>query len=180
MKDTRSGFGDALYELGKTNKDVVALCADLTGSLKGKYSVIQQVGSMSKEATDSINIVTTPNGLNDLFENQLNILKKLKSKGVKIRIASKTDERCSEAIKALTGIAEIKNISEMEVPLHGNFYIVDGKELSMGLSDPETVHTSQQMMFWTKSKYAAKSIGEPFFNLVWQNSNSLEPKKRAK
>jgi len=34
MKDTRSGFGDALYELGKTNKDVVALCADLTGSLK--------------------------------------------------------------------------------------------------------------------------------------------------
>ncbi|MCD4772759.1 MAG: transketolase family protein, partial [Bacteroidales bacterium] len=33
-KDTRSGFGDALYELGKNNKDVVALCADLTGSLK--------------------------------------------------------------------------------------------------------------------------------------------------
>ncbi|PQJ23328.1 transketolase family protein [Tenacibaculum sp. SG-28] len=33
-KDTRSGFGDGLTELGKTNPDVVALCADLTGSLK--------------------------------------------------------------------------------------------------------------------------------------------------
>ncbi len=33
-KDTRSGFGAGLTELGKTNKDVVALCADLTGSLK--------------------------------------------------------------------------------------------------------------------------------------------------
>ena len=33
-KDTRSGFGDALSELGKTNENVVALCADLTGSLK--------------------------------------------------------------------------------------------------------------------------------------------------
>mgnify|MGYP001017152175 CR=1 FL=1 len=33
-KDTRSGFGAGLSELGKTNKDVVALCADLTGSLK--------------------------------------------------------------------------------------------------------------------------------------------------
>lgn len=33
-KDTRSGFGDGLTELGRTNKDVVALCADLTGSLK--------------------------------------------------------------------------------------------------------------------------------------------------
>jgi transketolase len=33
-KDTRSGFGAGLLELGKTNKEVVALCADLTGSLK--------------------------------------------------------------------------------------------------------------------------------------------------
>lgn len=33
-KDTRSGFGAGLLELGKSNPDVVALCADLTGSLK--------------------------------------------------------------------------------------------------------------------------------------------------
>jgi transketolase len=33
-KDTRSGFGVGLLELGRTNPNVVALCADLTGSLK--------------------------------------------------------------------------------------------------------------------------------------------------
>ncbi len=33
-KDTRSGFGAGLSELGKTHPNVVALCADLTGSLK--------------------------------------------------------------------------------------------------------------------------------------------------
>lgn len=33
-KDTRSGFGDALHALGKEDERVVALCADLTGSLK--------------------------------------------------------------------------------------------------------------------------------------------------
>lgn len=33
-KDTRSGFGAGLHELGKQNSNVVALCADLTGSLK--------------------------------------------------------------------------------------------------------------------------------------------------
>jgi len=33
-KDTRSGFGEALYELGQKNEKVVALVADLTGSLK--------------------------------------------------------------------------------------------------------------------------------------------------
>src|ERR1700745_487189 len=33
-KDTRSGFGAGLLELGRKNKNGVALCADLTGSLK--------------------------------------------------------------------------------------------------------------------------------------------------
>jgi transketolase len=33
-KDTRSGFGAGLFEAGKKNKNIVALCADLTGSLK--------------------------------------------------------------------------------------------------------------------------------------------------
>ena len=33
-KDTRSGFGAGLTELGNKNTDIVALCADLTGSLK--------------------------------------------------------------------------------------------------------------------------------------------------
>ena len=33
-KDTRSGFGEGLADLGRVNPNVLALCADLTGSLK--------------------------------------------------------------------------------------------------------------------------------------------------
>jgi transketolase len=33
-KDTRSGFGQGLLELGRSNPKILALCADLTGSLK--------------------------------------------------------------------------------------------------------------------------------------------------
>ncbi|MEI7489886.1 MAG: transketolase family protein [Bacteroidota bacterium] len=33
-KDTRSGFGEAMLELGRTNPEVVVLCADLTPSMK--------------------------------------------------------------------------------------------------------------------------------------------------
>ena len=33
-KDTRSGFGDGIVEAARRNPNVVALCADLTGSLK--------------------------------------------------------------------------------------------------------------------------------------------------
>ncbi len=43
-KDTRSGFGDAMTELGQNNPEVVALCADLTGSLK--------LGNFKKENPD--------------------------------------------------------------------------------------------------------------------------------
>ncbi|MDX2189052.1 MAG: transketolase family protein [Bacteroidota bacterium] len=43
-KDTRSGFGDAMTELGKSNPKVVALCADLTDSLK--------LGTFAKENPD--------------------------------------------------------------------------------------------------------------------------------
>ena len=158
----------------------LVLPEDLTGSLKGRYSVLQQMDTMLRNASSSVNIVTTPAGLNELYENQFNLLKKLKEKGVDIRIATKQDERCAEAIKALSGVAEIKNISDMKVPLHGNFYVVDGQQLSMGLSDPESVHTSQQMMFWTKSKYAAENLGKPLFDLVWNNATNLRASGKAK
>ncbi len=34
QKDTRSGFGDGIHQLGKTNPNVIALTADLAGSMK--------------------------------------------------------------------------------------------------------------------------------------------------
>jgi len=37
MKDTRSGFGAGLLEAGKKNPDVIAFCADLTGSLMMQF-----------------------------------------------------------------------------------------------------------------------------------------------
>ncbi len=43
-KDTRSGFGAALTELGRTNENVVAFCADLIGSIK--------MGDFAKENTE--------------------------------------------------------------------------------------------------------------------------------
>jgi transketolase len=34
IKSTRAGFGDALFEVGMKNKDIVALSADLSDSVK--------------------------------------------------------------------------------------------------------------------------------------------------
>jgi sugar-specific transcriptional regulator TrmB len=150
---------------------------DITGALKGKYSVLQQMDSMLRNATSSVEIVTTPAGLNDLFENHISILKKLSDNGVKIKIATRVDKQDTDAIKALSGIAEIRNIAKEEVPFSGRFYVVDEQQLMLGLSDPEVVHSSQDMMFWTKSKHAAKSMIGPLFNLLWEKAKPVEPKK---
>ena len=152
----------------------IVLPEEMTGALKGKYSVLQQMDSMFRNASSSINILTTPTGLNDLFENHLSILKKLNEKGVKIKIATKTDKSTSDAIKALSGIAEIRDIVSDELPLSGRFYVVDGQQMMMGLSDPKIVHSSQDMMFWTKSEHLAKDMIDPLFSLIWQKTKPLK------
>ena len=128
---------------------------------------------MFRNASSSVNIVTTPAGLNDLFENHISTLKKLNEKGVKIKIATRIDKKFTDAIKALSGVAELRNITEKELSLSGRFYVVDGQQMMMGLSDPELVHSSQDLMFWTKSKHVAKNVIEPMFNLVWKKSKPL-------
>jgi len=152
----------------------LVLPEEMTGALKGKYSVLQQMDSMFRNASSSINILTTSAGLNDLFENHISILKKLNEKGVKIKIATKTDKRTSDAIKTLSGIAEVRNITTDELPLSGRFYVVDEQQMMMGLSDPELVHSSQDMMFWTKSEHAAKNMINPLFDLVWKKAKPVK------
>jgi sugar-specific transcriptional regulator TrmB len=167
-----------ISELNVLHKQGLKLISpeDVTGALKGKYSVLQHMDSMLRNASSSVNIVTTPAGLNDLFENHISILKKLNESGVKIRIATKVDKSVSDAIKAFSGIAEIRNITEEELPLSGRFYVVDGQQMMMGLSDPEIVHSSQDMMFWTKSEHVTKGMIEPLFSLVWNKSKPLSRK----
>lgn len=170
-----------IKELNSVYKDGLTLISpgDLTGALKGKFSLLQHTDSMFKNASSSVNIVTTPSGLNELFENHVGILKKLSEKGVKVRIAAKIDETCSDAIKAFLGIAEIRNISQEKLPLSGRFYTIDGQQFVMGLSNSDEVHSSQDMIFWTKSEHAAKNTIEPLFNLVWENSKPVNLKKIA-
>jgi len=174
-KIDRLKTSELMDELNDLHKQGLKLVSpeDITGALKGKYSVLQHMESMLRNASSAVNIVTTPSGLNDLFENHISILKKLNERGVKIKIATKVDKSCSDAIKALSGIAEIRDITQEEMPLSGRFYVVDGQQMMMGLSDPKVVHSSQDMMFWTKSEHVAKGMIEPLFNLVWEKSKPL-------
>lgn len=145
---------------------------EITGALKGRYSFHQQMDTMFKYADKHISIVTTPEGLNELFTNHLDSLKKAKEKGVDIKIVTTSKEGSSESLKALGSVADIRVADEKEIPISGRFSVVDGKQLVFALTDTK-VHSTQDMAFWSKSEHAAKDVLEPLFKLVWTHSKTV-------
>jgi len=146
---------------------------ELTGALKGRNTVSQQLSTMFKEAKKNINIITTPEGLNELLREHYDVLSKAKERGVDIRIATSVAERASEAIKSFSNIAEIRSLNKKEIPFSGKFFIADGREMLFPLTDSKSVHASQDMALWSKSEYAAGSVLEPLFNFVWSRSKPV-------
>lgn len=63
QKDTRSGFGQGLVELGRENPDVVALCADLTGSLKMDAFVAEFPDRFFQAGISEANMISVAAGL---------------------------------------------------------------------------------------------------------------------
>jgi len=145
---------------------------EMTGALKGKYSVFQQLDTMFRDADKHISIATTPEGLNELFTNHLDVLKKAKERGVHIKIATSGTEKASEAIKALGDIAEIRDVDQKEVPIAGRFFVVDDKQFIFSLTDAKT-HSTQDMAVWSKSEHAASDILSPLFKVVWNHSKPV-------
>jgi len=145
---------------------------EMTGALRGKYSFHQQLDSMFKDANKNISIITTPEGLNELFANHLESLKKAKERGVHIKIATAGTEKASEAIKTFGDFAEIRNVDEKEAPVSGRFFVVDEKQLVFSLTDMKT-HSTQDMAFWSKSEHAAGDVLSPLFKMVWNHSKPV-------
>jgi sugar-specific transcriptional regulator TrmB len=146
---------------------------EMTGALKGKYSVTQQMTSMFKDANKKISIITTPEGLNELYSSHFDILKTASERGVQIKIATGGTDKCADAIKAFSGIAEVRNLDQKDIPMTGRFTIVDGKELVFSLTDSK-VHSTQDLALWSKSEHAAGNLLEPLFKLVWVNSKEVK------
>ena len=146
---------------------------EIMGSLRGKYSVHQQIGTMFKGAAQRISIVVSPEGLNEISENHFDSLKKAKERGVEIKIATTANEKSSDAVKSLSGIAEIRNVDEKDLAFAGRIMLVDGKELVLGLTDPKSVHNTQDVAVWSRSEHATGKLFEPIFKLVWNNAKPV-------
>ncbi|MCX6821101.1 MAG: hypothetical protein NT016_04100 [Candidatus Aenigmarchaeota archaeon] len=146
---------------------------EMTGALKGRYSVSQQIGSMLKDASKSINIVTNEAGLDELLSNHFDVLRDAKERGVNIKIAANA-AKTPDSAKSLNSVGEVRTISKKDLAIDGKFFIVDGKEMLMPLTDPKVVHDTQDIAIWSKSNYAASNLLNPIFDHLWTHGKSLK------
>ena len=169
---------DAIKELEKLHKENIKMIRpeELTGALKGRYAMIQQMDTMIKNAKKSVNLLTTEGGLKELVENHSNILKKASDSGVKIQIAAPFTKTTVDIAKDLSKYANVRNIKDAELveKLIGRVCVVDGQEFLVGLTDDTKTHPTQDVALWTQSSHASSNVFEPMFDLVWHHAKPIK------
>lgn len=169
---------DTIKELERVHKDSIKTVRpeDLTGALKGRYAMQQQIDAMLKKAKKSVKLITTATGLSELVEHHGALLKKASESGVKIQIAAPINKQTVDVARELGKYAQVRNIEDVEhvESMAGRVCLIDGNEFMMGLTDDAKVHPTQDVAFWSQSDHATTGVIEPMFELVWKNSRPVK------
>ncbi len=175
-KMSRLAKSDSIRELEKLHRENIKTLQpeELTGALKGKEAMMQQVESMLKRAKKSIKLITTDSGLLDIVKHS-DLLKKAADSGVKIQLAMPVNNKTNETAKELAKYAQIRNIEDVEhvEKLLGRLCIIDSSEFVLGLTDEAKTHPDQHISLWTQSEHASSSVMGPMFELVWRSSKPM-------
>jgi len=146
---------------------------EISGAIRGRNLLLQQLEGMFRNAVKKINIITTPEGLKDIFSKHFDVLREAKERGVQIKILTSGGRPPRNLLKSFSSIAEIRIADPKTLPIKGRFAIVDGKELVFALTNPQSVHFSQDLAFWSRSEHVAREVLGPLFDLAWSNSKKL-------
>ena len=153
---------DILNDLVKLHTNGVELVdpTDLSGSIKGRDNLYDQLIMMIKEAEDSVVLVTTEDGLKRKADVLLKHFKKAKERGVTIKISAPI-KKDTEEIKELRKIAEIKDMG-----LSARFCIVDNESVLFMLAHDADIHPSYDIGIWLNTKFFAAALSQ-LFNISW-------------
>ncbi len=160
-----------LKELEKTHKIGVKLIepGEFTGSLKGRVAFHNQLETLLKGAKSRVSLLTTAQGLQELQSNHGDLLKKISSRGVKVRIAVPNSKDVSQTASALKSLGiEVRKLNKTDAA--GRVAIIDGNHVVMSLTDDEEVHPSQDLALWTQSEHVAGDVMGPMFDALWQKA----------
>jgi sugar-specific transcriptional regulator TrmB len=158
---------ESLYDQGLELVDP----ADMSGSLKGSRQIQQHQGTMFGDAQESIRILTSEEGLEDLRENHMDTLQEAKDAGVNVQILAPVTSTNYDHYEDLAEVAEVRHLEEddeVHTP-EGRFSIVDDDAVTMSMTHEE-VHSTQDSAFWTESDHLAQNTMAPVFKTLWNKS----------
>lgn len=149
---------------------------EMSGSLKGSHQINQHMGTMFQDAENSIKIVTSEEGLNDLYENHSDLLKNARESGVNVKVLAPVTDNNRESFEEMKEFSDVRHLqgNDFDVP-EGRFAIIDNDALTMSMTHDE-VHETQDTAFWTKSDHMAEQTMDPVFDMLWEHSDE-EPGK---
>ena len=156
---------DIVNELNMLHSQGVELVepADLSGSLKGRHNLYNHLELTIRNAENTVDIMTTSQGLMRKIEGFKPTFEKLKKRGVKIRIAAPLTKETAAAVKDIGSLAEIRNTDAK-----ARFVIVDGKELIFMIMDDNEVHPTYDVGIWVNSPFFSSALAS-LFDTSWKS-----------
>lgn len=148
---------------------------DMSGAIRGRENIYNQMAMMVKNAKKSVTIVTTTQGLNRKLEFLRPELDKLKKKSVNVRIAAPINKQSVEAIKDVIKDVDVRNIEKIDA----RFCIIDGKEVLFTVSHDEEVHPAYDIGIWVNTPFFASAL-EGLFDMAWVNMQPAEKFLKAR
>ena len=143
--------------------------SDLSGSLKGRQNLYNQLDMMVRGAEKTITIITTAEGLNRKLEVLMPSLEKCKKRGVKIRIAAPIDKNNIKVAKDFKKVGEIKNMEKIKA----RFVIIDSNQVMFMLLDDEKFHPNYDVGVWINTDFFAQAL-EQLFDLAWKDMKAVK------
>jgi sugar-specific transcriptional regulator TrmB len=128
--------------------------SDLSGSLRGRQNMYNHLDMMVRNASKTVNLVTTAEGLNRKIEVLLPALKNAKKRGVKIKISAPINSSNEKVAKELSKVAEVKNVPDIKA----RFAVIDGKEIMLMLLDDEKIHPNYDTGVWLNTEFLARAL----------------------
>ena len=155
---------EVLQELNSLHTQGVELVepSDLSGSLRGRHNLYNHLEMTIRNAEESVTIMTTTQGFIRKIEGLKPIFEKIKKRGVKIRIAAPLTKECTDAIKDIKDVAEIRNTDSK-----ARFCVVDGKELIFMVLNDAEVHPTYDIGIWINTPFFANAI-QGLYDLAWK------------
>ena len=145
--------------------------SDLSGAVKGRENINEQINTLLNDANEDIVLITTAEGLARKASSFRKNLKRLNDKKIKIRIVAPINKENYEVAKELSKFAEIRNTQRID----SRFMIVDNKKVLFMLMKDKDVHSAYDAAVWVETPYFANTLSN-FFDVVW---NKLEDGRKV-